>query len=165
MKNGQLLSEPFTYIFALVVIAMIVSVGFYFITRTTDVAKSVDALKFEKDFESKVTEIGLLSTGSGDEINMNAPIGVKGICFIDMKTINPSEIKFLDVQKDVTLFKEAEKTNLNVFFAKQDGSKSSIAPISVLKLKPNVNPLCVDLTFGKLKLGLENKGKYVEISK
>lgn len=163
-KKAQLLSQPFTYIFAIVVIAMIVSFGFYMITRTTKVAESVDVLKFQKDFERKVNEISFLSPGSGDDVNMAFPIGVRGICFVDMKTVDASEIQFEDVKKSIEVYKEAEKTDMNVFFANVIGKKEEIKPLTILKLKPSKNPLCTSGTTGRLKVGLENKGKYVEIS-
>lgn len=163
-KKAQLLSQPFTYIFAIVVMAMIVSFGFYMIIRTTNVAESVDVAKFQKDFERKVNEISFLSPGSGDDVNMALPIGVRGVCFIDMKTVDASEIPFDDVKQSVEVYKEAEKTDMNVFFANIVGKKDEIKPLTILKLKPSKNPLCTSGTTGRLKVSLENKGKYVEVS-
>lgn len=165
-KKGQLLSQPFTYIFALVVVAMIVSLGFYLITRTTKIASDVDVAKFKIDFEKKVLEISYLTPGSGDDVNMVAPTGVNGVCFLDMKagSLEVDKIKFSDIKNDVELFLEAEKTSNNMFFSITKGKTASIKSVQIPKLKPKTNPLCVEFTSGRMKVGLENKGKYVEVS-
>lgn len=168
MKKAQLLSEPFTYIFALIVIAVIVGFGFYLVTKTTIFAGEVDIAKFKNDFSTKVQEINLLSPGSGELYEASVPAGIRGICFVDLTTGTntlASKIDFPDVKQDVDLDITAEKKDNNVYFQMTTADQAKISPVKISKLKPAGNPLCLTVTGGRLKVGLENKGKYVEITK
>jgi hypothetical protein len=167
MKKAQLLSQPFTYIFMLIVIAMIVGFGFYLITKTTIFAGQVDVAKFKNDLSKKVQEINLLSPGSGELYETNVPAGIRGICFLDLtKDSNiASKISFVDVKEDVELDLTAEKKDNNVYFQMATADQAKISPVKISKLKIAENPLCFTITGGKLKVGLENKGKYVQVSR
>lgn len=166
-KKAQLLSQPFTYIFALIVIAMIAGFGFYLITRTTDFAGEVDVAKFKNDLSKKVQEINLLSPGSGELFEATVPAGIKAICFVDLtKDTNLADrIDFSDIKQDVELDLTASKKENNVYFQMELTNKNKITPLKISKLKPAENPLCFTIAGGDLTVGLENKGKYVEASK
>ncbi len=164
-KKSQLLAQPFTYIFMLVVIAMIVGFGFYLIWKTDAFAKKVDIIKFQNDFSKKIQEINLLSPGSGELYESNIPAVIKAICFIDLTTGSNLKIDFADIKQDVDLDLMASKKENNVYFQMDATAQEKITPLKISKLKPSQNPLCFTITNGNLKVGLENKGKYVEVSK
>lgn len=164
-KKSQLLAQPFTYIFMLVVISMIVGFGFYLIWKTDTFAKQVDTVKFKNDFSKKVQEINLLSPGSGELFETSIPSGIETICFVDLTTGGNLKIDFVDIKQDVSLDLTASRKENNVYFQMDATTQEKVTPLKISKMKPAQNPLCFTITNGKLKVGLENKGKYVEVAK
>lgn len=127
----------------------------------------VDIAKFNIEFKKKVTEIALLSPGSGDMLDVYVPNGMKGVCFVDMGQdgFDSNKITYTGIRERVDSDLEAAKKDRNMYFAVASKEYQPISPVTVPKLKPNPNPLCIDILGGKLKAGLENKGDYVEVSK
>lgn len=165
-KKAQLMSQPFTIILALVVIALIIGVGGYLVFKTMQFGEKIDTAKIQNDFKNSVAEVALLGTGSGDNIEFVLPSGIKGICFVDLKDsgLDLGKIEYDDVFEIVSLYRDTQDLDYNVFFAKKQVNDNDIDSIKIGKLKPARNPLCVESFAGKIKVGLENKGKYVEVS-
>ncbi len=178
MKKGQLLSQPFTYIFAILVIALIFVFGFNLITKLKTTTCGVENVKFETELKNEIERV--YSVGFGGSSNLCAlvsrtgasdapceiiiPAGIEGLCIVDTtKPIAYNEIPFTSLSQDIKLLQG--KTINNVFFASQEkGCKTE--QLTPLKLE-NVDikgPICAKS--GKItKFVLENKGKTVEIRK
>jgi hypothetical protein len=54
MKKGQLLSQPFFYIFAIVVIGLILIFGFRYVNKLLETGCEVEILKFSSDVQKQV---------------------------------------------------------------------------------------------------------------
>src|SRR3989338_5258726 len=104
MKRGQLLSQPFTYIFAILVIGMILIFGFSYVC-------------------SLVNSPGQ----SGNKCEFIIPKGVKGICFVDT-TKNFDDIKYEDINTLVT--KLGANSNRNLFFS-ESGADCNADPVQI----------------------------------
>lgn len=159
MKRGQL-DQPFVIIFALVVGAVILILGYYSVTNLMKTAGSVETAKFYSDLKRNVNIYYDFAPGSNALVKLNVPDGIRGVCFVELDDVDENNIKFEDVSKLVKAFKNAG--DYNVFFSvDKDAEKPN--PLRIDRLKPKENPLCKD-TFGGLEIILTNKGRYVEVS-
>ena len=159
MKRGQL-DQPFVIIFALVVASVILILGYYSISGLIKTADSVETAKFYNDLKKNVETYYNYASGTNAQIKLNVPEGINGVCFVELNSVDESDIKYKGVAEDVGAFKKT--ADYNVFFSINKGIKP-VSPLRIEKLKPKENPLCKD-TIGKLEIVLTNKGSYVEVS-
>lgn len=154
-----MLSQPFTYIFALIVIAMIVGFGFYLVQRLMGTANLVDIAKFNIDLQNKVTNVNLASPGTADLVDLPVPQGIRTICFADTKSpLTTTLIEDEGVATDIENYADTDK---NVFFGMATDKYTPLTPTTIKLIKPSPNPLCIDVLGGRLKAGIENKGKNI----
>ena len=168
MKKGNLMSEPFTYIFIVVVIALIVFFGFKYIRDLTSFGCEVEAKKFVLDFKDKVDKVESFSAGSKTKESMYTPAGIVGVCFVDptYSGLKVDSVKFIDVKDEVASFVDAGVLREQMFFSKSLNSNDKCVPdrtrIENFKVANGIT--CFDTSVGSFTFFLENKGKYVEIS-
>ena len=159
-KKGQLLSQPFIYIFMLVVIGLLLFFGFRVIKNFMSVTKDVEFVKFVNDFEDEIELYYDLDIGSSKIID--APVGneIMYTCFVDR-----------DGKIDYSIAPDKRAGDLmraaigkNVFFISYPTLKEREA-VYIKHIRPEgKNPLCIR-TINKLKVKIESKGKYVGISR
>lgn len=154
-----MMSQPFTYIMALVVIAMIVGFGFYLVQKLMGTANLVDIAKFNIDLQNDVTNLNLASPGSADMVDLPVPQGIKTICFADTKS--PLTATLIEDETVATDIANYADTDRNVFFGMATEKYTPLDPATIKLIKPSPNPLCIDVLGGRLKAGIENKGKNV----
>ena len=159
MKRGQL-DQPFVIIFALVVASVILILGYYSISGLIKTADSVETAKFYNDLKKNVETYYNYASGTNAQIKLNVPEGINGVCFVELNSVDESDIKYKGVAEDVGAFKKT--ADYNVFFSIKENIKP-ISPLRIERLKPKENPLCKD-TIGRLDIVLTNKGSYVEVS-
>ncbi len=164
MNKKGMDQQIFTYIFAMIVLGLIIFFGIKMIKGVGDTAHAVENVKFKKDIDNQVQKIYSYSPGSKANLEIKGvPNGIKAVCFIDLTTpVNLNEIPY----DDVKLFAEGKKgTRTNVFFAATTKQSKTPDPTTVSKLKPTPNPLCIDITTsGNLGAKLENEGAFIKIS-
>jgi hypothetical protein len=172
-RQAQLMSQPFFYIFAVIVIALIFIFGFNYIEKILKLGCEVEVIDFNNDIQSKINEISSLSFGSSYECSLVThpgqtesrcelvlPSNIKGICFVDTTKISIYEsIKFADIKKIVELL--GVNSNKNLFYSLTDVS-CDIQPAKINKIKMN-EPVCLDLKNNKFII--ENSGITVEVKK
>jgi len=165
-----MLSKPFTFIFALVVIALILLFGIMAITRLFSFGCAVEAEKFVMDFDNKVEVMDTLAKGSRAQYSLIVPPGVAGICFIDTTSTNnidTSKLIYPDVKQKVELLiGDGMAMKENMFIAADANADKDCLfdrkRINGLRVADNIQ--CFDTKFGEFKFVLENMGKYVQIS-
>ena len=157
MNKRGVSRQVFMWIFALIVIAIVLYFGVTSLTKLVNVGKTVDTLRFQKDVERDVSLLYGYAPGSNKEVSINAPVGVQGVCFIDF-TRNIGVIKYSQLKS----VRGLGVTPKNMFFASVQGKRSE--PVKIEHLKPKTNPECIDVKHGKIQLMLENKGDHVEVS-
>ena len=175
MKRGQLLSQPFFYIFLIVVSALVLVFGYMMINRLLNTECQVEGKVFISDLRKNVEEVyslGFEGTSkecaiverygkSGLKCEIVKPKGLKGLCFVDISgdfDINKITIKELKDelqeikgQKDVNLF----------FLNSNDKCGLNSEKISKLEIP---EPICLN-SAKPMKFILENKGRKVVIKK
>ena len=176
MKKGQLMSQPFFYIFAIVVIGLILVFGFNYINKLLKTSCDVEGLGFQTEIQSKVNELNSLSAGSsfectlsryknsGGRCDLTLPDNVNGICFIDTtKSYTLSDIKFNDVKDYFTKFGAAGVRNLNknLFFSGNKNADCGGEPVKINKLTTE-GAVCANLSTHFI---LENQGDIVIVKK
>ncbi len=173
MKKGQLLSQPFFYIFAIIVIGLILIFGFKYVNQLLNAGCQVEVLDFGNDVKAKVNELVSLSSGSSFECKLVSfsgqsenscefviPNNIRGVCFVDTtKIYNADQIQFKDV-KDIVVGL-GKNANRNLFFSLAKGSDCKAEPMKVNKLTTE-GVVCVDL---KNSFIMESAGREVVIKK
>ena len=138
MKKGQLLSQPLFYIFAIVVIGLILIFGFNYLNKVIKIGCEVEILDFNADLQTKISELYSLSYGSSYECALvqysgqseNScefvlPQDIRGLCFVDTsKPYDTNEIKFLDVKNLVSALGSGANRNLFYSSAKSGSCKA-----------------------------------------
>ncbi|MEW6063467.1 MAG: hypothetical protein AB1571_03825 [Nanoarchaeota archaeon] len=155
MKRGQLLEQPFIYIFALIVIAFIFIFGFMAVSKVMKLGSSVEAVEFTTKLKENVEHFYNLDTGSMGEVTLNAPANVKYLCFINLGVLNEFP------EQDTILRNLAKNTDKNIFLIPKEGNK--IEQYRIEHVKAAENPLCIFSKSNKVVFKLENKGDYVEV--
>lgn len=176
MKRGQLISQPFFYIFTIIVIGLLLVFGFKYAGKIMSTGCSVESLDFVNDIQSKVNEVYSLSYGSSFECSIVSasgqsdsrcelvlPNGVRGFCFVDTKkNYNENSIIFSDVKTIVTEL--GSGANKNLFFSSAKGSSCKAEHALIKKLTTD-NVVCVDPKSKNPSFIIENTGNIVTVKK
>ncbi len=170
MKKGQIMSHVFIYIFAVIVIGLILLFGFKYINKIIKTGCEVETLDLVNDMKSEAREIRSLSYGSsyscsfvfgsgGKRCEFVIPDNVVGVCFVDPAKGQFSSIPFSDVKQ----FAEGlgAGANRNVFFSVPKGANCKADPALIPNLKID-SPICIDVKKPNSFI-LENKGDLVEV--
>lgn len=134
-KRGQLLEQPFIYIFIIIVIAFIVIFGVTQIAKINKASQEATYLKFQTDLKDAVKRTydkneGTLLTFSKQ--SANKPLLV------------PKEVKQVCFQNFIT------KTEIQL-------PNSNYQDFSINNLKPSAQNLCIQVINNQLSFKLENK--------
>ena len=175
MKKGQLLSQPFIYIFAIIVIGLILIFGFRYVGKLLKVGCQVETLGFSQDIQAKVNELVSLSYGSsfecalvrasgqsGHDCEFVIPDNVAGICFVDTtKSYDEKQIPFKDAKEIII---GLGRTNKNLFFSTKSSGSCKAEPIRIQKLTTN-GVVCIGALNRTASFIMENTANVVEIRK
>lgn len=158
-KKGQLMDRPFIFIFTVIVGALIFIFGFYLIKSLMQTSNCGQLGLFVNDLKNSVNRYYNFDTGSRTDISLKLPKNVKHICFFDKEEyINRNEFDKIDKG----LFDAVNNLDYNLFFVPLSACKKGLFKIE--NIKPKENPTCI-LNTGTIKIELENKGEFVELSK
>ena len=157
-KKGQLLEKPFIFIFTVVVGALIFIFGFYLINNLMKASNCGQLGLFVNDLKNEVERYYNFDIGSSTDISLKLPRNIKHVCFYTKENyINKAEFDKIDKG----LFEAVNNLDYNVIFLPLNYCTKGL--FSVKNLKPAENPVCI-LNTGTIKLNLENKGEYIQIS-
>lgn len=161
MKKAQM-EQPYVYIFALIVAALVIFLGYYMITGLLNLGKTVDTKRFEQDLRNEVRSVYDFTPGTTSYYKSNVPSDVKGVCFMDVGNVNVDDIKYDDIKVLVVEMKKFG-TDVNLFYSVTSKAKQP-EPNKIDKLKAMDSLVCKSTARGVLEIDLENKGNYVEVS-
>ncbi len=172
MKKGQILSQPFIYIFAIIVIGLIFVFGFKYIGKILKTGCEVESLDLVNDIQAEANQLRALSFGSsyrcsfsysssGERCNFIIPSNVDGLCFVDLTRGQANQIpnEFQEVKEIAELIREDDR---NLFFIAKRGSNCEAEPAKIKNLEIQT-PLCLDLTGREGNFIMENAGNSVLI--
>ncbi len=172
MKKGQLLSQPFFYIFAIVVIGLLLIFGFKYAGKILNTSCQVETLDFVSDVQAKVNELYSLSYGSSFECSivrasgqtenkceLVLPDNVKGICFVDTKkSYDKNKIIFADLKELIPLL--GSNANRNLFFSTMQGA-SCKSDHALIKKLTTEGVVCLDTKNKNPSFIMENSGNFI----
>ena len=157
-KKGQLLERPFIFIFTLIVGAMVFAFGFYLINNLIKTSNCSQIGLFANDLKNNVERYYSFDIGSSTEVTLKLPKNIQQVCFYSKDGYINREV--LD-KINPGLYESINNLDYNLVFVPLNYCGKSLFKIE--KMKPKENPLCV-LNSGNIKLTIENKGEFVEIS-
>lgn len=163
MKKG-VAEQVFIYIFALIVMALVLVFGFRSILDIKEKAELTEISKFISNLKDLINTYYNFDVGSSKEIKLNAPSKVNEICFVNPKQEIKGKISdafFYETLK--------ENTKYNVYILPLDAYPEPAPDFIIEHLEVNEknNPLCIKTKDGILKAIIETKAKekyvYVEM--
>lgn len=162
MKKGQLMSQPFVYIFALIVGALVLAYGVYVLYDLVSQTNEVQVLEAIEDLDDIVQTYNILDEGSTKKWRLSFPGEVDSICFYDNSKTIACKLDGMNCDPDdlsdgFSLY----LSDNNVYLLPLTLSYNRLS-YDIDNLKPeNGNPLCV--SNGK-EIWLESKQDYVGVS-
>ena len=136
MKKGQLFSQPFMYIFAIVVIALIFLFGFQMIGKLKSTTCSVENIKFITDLNNEIDRIysqGFSGSStlcslvprsrvSDSSCEIIIPQGLDGVCILDpTKSLDYTNIPFEEFANDIKFLSVCPCNNFISFANSSNG--------------------------------------------
>jgi hypothetical protein len=167
-KRGQLLGMPFIMIFALVVGALTLAGGLYYVFKLVPMAEQISASKEINDFKTTIKAYYYLEEGNSKKVKLQFPSKALNVCFYDKDkdwsvpgtpgTGYPPDFKAkLSFYK--TLF--TSNTERNMFFFPYKEFEESAFYIPYLNLQSqDTNPICVK---NGLYIRIVSMGDHVEV--
>lgn len=176
MKKAQLMSQPFVFIFTIVVIAMVFVFGAYMIYKLLKTECQVENKKFLADLNKEVNRIYSVGyVGNSEECaivkrheqtnlkcEMLKPSGVKGLCFIDLHSnFDARDITIKELRDELVSLRGEKESNL--YFTAEEGCELDSEFIAKLSVP---EPICMKPDEDKpVRFILENQGNKVAIKK
>lgn len=176
MERGQLMSQPFIYIFAIIVIGLIFVFGFRYIGKIMGAGCEVEVMDLVNDVQAEVNQLRALSFGSNTactfsyssasdyECVLVVPSSVKSVCFVDAKRGQENQIteRFTTIKNFISEFGSAASgLNKNLFFGVSKDSSCEIEPQLIRNIEIE-GPVCLDVTKDNSFI-MENSGRNVII--
>ena len=166
-KRGQLLSQPFIYIFAIVLAALILLFGVMLINKINNQSEEVQLIAFISDLKTQVNNFYHFDPGSSKELNILLPKKIKQLCFYSNKYSITTELNHPDL-KDLNLILQYPQSD-NLYVIPLTEYSETRFTIPNLQPPASENPLCFIPKSGRLNAIIETKAYqnnlYVEIKR
>ncbi len=156
-KKGQTMSLPFTMIFAIIMVAIVLFVGFYVIKMFLDRAEQIELNSLPTEIQSAVIQ-AWQSSETERTVTLDCSTKIEKVCFVDFSEPAKgqdsgmySELKNYDDEANffyLPLMK-AEKYSSFTSHTIRCNTKDCLKVQSSLK-----NPLCLEVTGGKITFTL-----------
>jgi len=173
MKRGQLLSQPFFYIFAILVIALTIFFGYFIINKLQGTACQVENQQFLSDLENNINRIYSVGyAGSSQECavvnnygqtnlkcELLKPSGLRGMCFVDAtKSLDYENVNIKQIKEELDAL--AGEKDRNLFFLSQEDCELNSVKLNKISIP---EPICISNKDRAVRIIIENTGTEVEI--
>lgn len=159
-KKSQIQSQIFIYVFALLVISLILFFGIKSLSSFKKDTEKVILVNFVTELKSKISSI-TSEYDSVSEVSLDLPKDYEAVCFKSSK-IYDSTTLFSGTHYD-SILNEYITTDNNVFIMKKGGLLESEFNAGKIQV-PSNTPFCIDNNLGTIKFRVRGKGRYAEIS-
>ncbi|MFH1637058.1 MAG: hypothetical protein ABIB71_01385 [Candidatus Woesearchaeota archaeon] len=164
MKKGQLMSQPFVYIFALIVGALILVYGISMVWDVINTAGTVEIGSFYARLDKKAAQYYSLTSGSSTPFQVSLPDAVTHVCIKNAEEEPSSCVEKGSGKKSCSYFDEDLEFLLdedaNVFIVPLASVDINTYTIDNLRTKSG-EMLCVP---NGMSIKLTSQGAYVEAS-
>lgn len=153
-KKGQLMSEPFMWILALLVVALVLVFGFSAIKKLTNTFDKTSIANYVTEFKKLVEEVYYMDTGSMKAFKIRLPDKITKVCFYggsgdaSQAGIDPTEMRIIQLNG-----------NKNMFFLPLDAYESTMMMHKVEKL----NVVGIKCFRNNEDIRLVAQGDYVDV--
>ncbi len=86
MKKAQLMSQPFYYIFIIIVIALVLVFGYRMINNLLNLQEQSKFVQFREDFKKEVNDVYTKNPGTRISQELLIPKDLKEVCFKQFQT-------------------------------------------------------------------------------
>lgn len=156
-KKAEIESQIFIYIFALIVISLILVFGIKAINSFRKDTEKISSVNFQVDMKSLIANIAS-QYGSIEIADISLPKDYRKVCFVDDMTTASETAAY-------PLIKDALSTSDNIFLIKAQSDIESFKLDTPIQVDNNgAHFLCVDNINGKIRFTIEGKARYAEIS-
>ena len=139
MKRGQIQIMPLVYVFALIVAALILVLGFKYIYGLIATGESIEIGNIKTEIDKQVQFIYNLDPGSSDEFSYKSPAKLKAICFGNPATSPIGLEEQLPKEEDRVFFETFLGSGANLFFIMENPAESKHVKIEHLLSEENPN--------------------------
>lgn len=150
MQRGELFSQPFIMIFAMIVMALVLIFGIRSFTQINETANTVDAAKFILQLKDEVTKYYNFDIGSSKILKLSAPTKLTEICIY-----NPAQA--ITANLDPYVKTVIEKGRNNLYLLPLEAYPTSSYPIPHLRNIDGKNPTCIQKKQGMITIYLETQ--------
>ena len=163
MKKGELMSQPFMYIFIIVVLAFVLFFGVKMIINLINFSDKAQVANFVNDFKGRISDVYSDNYGSTVSLdNIKVPKNIFEVCVlnsnfpIDFSLINNDEFR-----AKLNLSVDGNNDNL---FLYGDFDESSLESYKIDNLEIDlINPVCSVIEDNNIDFVFENKGNRVVV--
>ncbi len=168
-KRAQIIGQVFIYILAIVAFAAILLFGYRIIVDLDDKQCDVKAIKFKTDLESTFSEIFGSYDKVRNKLDFTLPCETTKVCFVDFDYAGSKEPCEATPQacNYLSSYASSDETDQNVFLDPPSEIKLKVSKIRFADGNgPELDQgiYCISAKSGRIKLRLEGKGIYVQVS-
>jgi len=162
MKKAQVQTQAFIYIFAIIVVSLILIVGVRAIFSFKKDTEKISLVNFQTDIKTRIAGVAA-EYGSVEKVSILLPKEFKQVCFADKYTPYnfPGYTNYILIND---LFNPVTRTSDNIFVLKTPTDFEQFKTSTPIELNPKGGFLCVNNTRGEIAFTLKGKGKYAEIT-
>jgi hypothetical protein len=158
MKRGQIMGQPFIYLFYAVVAILVLFLGIKWIISLGEHSEDVEYAVFMKNLKSEIERVSKYNYGSVINLKeLKIPMGVEEVCFVSRGVVNQN----LDSVTDDVLRGYINATtgeDKNVFFAGE-----RIEAFYVERINMTSSPICDSTLDGEINIKIRNVGYNVSV--
>jgi len=147
-------TNPIFYIIILAIFLLLLIIGVSVIKKASHTTAKAELTSFIISLDKALKKQSSHSYGSKDDFLFGLPNDVKEVCFLD-RSSDADLFSNNELSADMQLYVED-----NVFFSPSE--KFSSGRLQSFTLEQN--PLCIEITEGKIKLNLESLGNITKIT-
>ena len=159
MKKAQIQSQVFVYILALLIMTFILIYGYNSLTSIKDKGDLASTINFKSDIKMAISSISS-DYGSIKVEEISVPTGYREVCFVDLSTnavpAFPEEYGLIQNYVDDVINNNAEPRNVFLY-------PEGIESVYVGEIEVEDDFLCVDVSYGKIKIKLEGFGNRAKV--
>lgn len=156
MKRAQIQSQVFVYILALLIMSFILIYGYNSLTRIRETGDLALTINFKSDIKRAISSISS-DYGSIKVEEISVPTGYREVCFVNLSNnAVPDDYGIIQNYVEDVITNNAEPRNVFLY-------PEGIESVYVGEIEVEDDFLCVDVSYGKIKIKLEGLGNRAKV--
>jgi hypothetical protein len=163
-KKGQIQSQVFVFILAMVVIGLMFFFGYKWFNTLMQSKDDVMMVSLRTTLKNYVSSI---SYGDGVTKSFQIPGGYRELCFVDISNLwdNPTETKWINTDYPIMWDSANDKVQINTFLVgKTTLPMEYVGNVTVIDPDSGNHYICRAATNGYVSFKFQGNGEYVTVS-